>query len=106
MSTVLYDDDFAQLTAPQIIDAFAGDPRLKRLPASQVIGKGICEVAAASEATKSRSAARKLINSGGLYLNKSRVQHESVTVTQQDLIDGKLCLLRTGKAQYTVLVVE
>jgi tyrosyl-tRNA synthetase len=47
---------------------------------------------------------KRLINSGGMYINKQRVQSSTHTVGESDLIGaGSICILRTGKKNYHLI---
>ena len=55
----------------------------------------------------SKGDARRLIESGGIYLNNARVNDAAQAVSLADSIEGKLLLLRRGKKSYhLVRVVE
>jgi tyrosyl-tRNA synthetase len=45
----------------------------------------------------SKSAARRIVNEGGAYLNNKRVESEDFTPSKSDLLQGKYLLLRKGK---------
>jgi tyrosyl-tRNA synthetase len=48
----------------------------------------------------SKGDARRLIGSGGIYLNNVRVNDVAQAVSLADSIEGKLVLLRRGKKNY------
>ncbi|KAJ3269053.1 tyrosyl-tRNA synthetase [Borealophlyctis nickersoniae] len=100
---VLFDGDLTDLSSTDIIHAFEGDNRLVTLPRDKVIGQDVTAVAAASGASKSFSQAKKLVLSGGLYLNKSKIPVGGHVVSETDLIGGSVCLIRTGKSNYKVV---
>nr|KAJ3419699.1 tyrosyl-tRNA synthetase [Polyrhizophydium stewartii] len=105
-SAVLYDDALDQTTAEEILAAFENDPRLRKIARAECLGRNVCEFVTAVEATKSKSAARKLVASGGLYLNKRRVSSDAHAMAESDLIGGSVCLVRTGKSNYVVVHVQ
>lgn len=43
--------------------------------------------------------------SGGLYLNNERVSDFRQKVAEQDLLDGLVCVLRTGKSNYWLVEI-
>lgn len=53
---------------------------------------------------RATAAARKLRDAGGVYLNKSKVT-DNYLLSEKDLIEGSVCLLRTGKGNYRVVHV-
>lgn len=49
--------------------------------------------------------AKKLLSSGGLYLNNERVS-EDRTFAESDLVDQRVAILRTGKDNHIILALE
>ncbi|KAI8852024.1 tyrosine-tRNA ligase [Chytridium lagenaria] len=103
MSRVLFDSDLDSLTAAEIFDAFAGDERIVELSYDTAIGSTIPDLVHASRATPSKSSARKLLASGGIYLNNKQLSQDTPTLQKDQLKDNCLCLLRVGKNQYRII---
>jgi tyrosyl-tRNA synthetase len=55
------------------------------------------ELLVATGVVDSKSAARRIVNEGGAYLNNKRVENEDFTPSKSDLLQGKYLLLRKGK---------
>jgi len=55
------------------------------------------ELLVATGVVDSKSAARRIVNEGGAYLNNKRVESEDFTPSKSDLLQGKYLLLRKGK---------
>ena len=104
---VLFGQDLSAVRADDIISAFQNDPRLIDFPASLkakghdlkllefIVECGICQ---------SKGQVKKLIGNGGLYLNGKRVSDMGQSVNIDcDSIDGKLIIIRTGKANYHLI---
>ncbi len=53
----------------------------------------------------SGSAARRLIEQGGAYINNSRVESFDYMVTANDIQDAEI-LLRAGKKRFHIIVIE
>jgi len=53
--------------------------------------------------SKGRSAARRLINGGGMYLNNKRVTDADYVITRESLASAHIAVLRTGKRNYHLL---
>jgi tyrosyl-tRNA synthetase len=53
--------------------------------------------------THSIAASRTLIGSRGLYLNNRPVQDTQQKITQADLLDAKIAILRAGKDKTLIL---
>ncbi|KAL6140354.1 hypothetical protein ACLB2K_058654 [Fragaria x ananassa] len=66
-------------------------------PYHQVLDLSVVDLSVSSGLFDSKSAARRLLKQGGLYLNNSRVDSESKRIEPQDVVDGKLLLLSAGK---------
>jgi tyrosyl-tRNA synthetase len=65
-------------------------------------GSSIADLVVHAGLAPSKGAARKDLESGGIYLNNARVDHTR-SVTTNDLLFGKYLLLRKGKRSYVVL---
>ncbi|KAJ3156888.1 tyrosyl-tRNA synthetase [Geranomyces michiganensis] len=105
MSGVSFDWSLTDTRGSDILAAFAGDERLVSLSRHDVIGKDVVQLALACGAVKSKSAGRKLLASGGLYLNNVKIPPDGRTVSDVDLIDGVACVVRTGKSQQRVVSI-
>jgi tyrosyl-tRNA synthetase len=69
-----------------------------------VVGKSAVEVAALSGLCKSKGEARRLADSGGLYVNNERVGASDL-VAENHVIDGQLLVLRSGRKTYCVVKI-
>jgi tyrosyl-tRNA synthetase len=49
---------------------------------------------------------RKMVQGGGVSLNKEKLQAFDRVVTADDLIDGKYLLVQKGKKNYFLLTVK
>ncbi|KAI9093782.1 tyrosine-tRNA ligase [Phlyctochytrium arcticum] len=103
MSETLFDSDILAMNAGEILEAFKGDPRLVSVPAEEFVGQSIVHAAVNAKAVKSQTAAKKLIVAGGMYLNNVKVTQADRVLSRDDLLDGVVCLLRTGKQNQTVV---
>ncbi|KAI8060724.1 tyrosine-tRNA ligase [Gongronella butleri] len=104
---VLFGEDLATVSGQDIVDAFKDDAhRFTALHRDDVIGKGIDQLAADIQATKSKSEAQKRIKAGGFYLNNARVTDPRQKLSDADIMDGLVCLLRIGKSSYHVVHVH
>jgi len=68
-------------------------------------GIGIVDFLVATEATKSKKEARRLIEQGGCYINNKRVGLDK-RVTTDDLASESIIVLRTGKKNYRLVRFE
>ena len=53
--------------------------------------------------SKGKSAARRLIDGGGLYLNNKRITDTDYVITRESLASAHIAVLRTGKRNYHLL---
>ncbi|KAI8866271.1 hypothetical protein GQ42DRAFT_165620 [Ramicandelaber brevisporus] len=87
-------------TAEEIVQCFKDDPRLVSVPREQVVGKRVVDASVLAGACKSKSAAGRLVSSGGLYVRNARVASVEQLVQEADLIDNAVLVMRTGKSSY------
>jgi tyrosyl-tRNA synthetase len=107
-SRVLFGGDLEGLSADDIEDIFADVPS-NEVPKRKLEGDGLSlvEVMDDVDLSRSRGAARRLLKSGGVYVNNVRVQDTQRTLTLGDAIEGRFIVLRRGKKTYHLIrVVE
>ena len=95
---------FEKLTASDLEAAFSEAPT-KYMPKGDIIGKSLISLAMNVQACRSKGEGRRMVKSGGMYLNQLRVTSPDVVVSENDLVDGQLLLLRIGKKKYTLVKV-
>lgn len=66
-------------------------------------GIAIQDLIVLAEAAQSKSAGRKLIENGGVYINHVKISDIHKKITESDFLDGKALLLRTGKKNYFLI---
>ena len=76
-----------------------------QLDIATVVGGTLINVAAEAGLCKSRGEVRRLIQDGGLYLNNRRVVGIDACVSETDVIDGAMLVLRSGKKRYHIVRV-
>lgn len=103
-SAVLFGEAMDGLRAEELLEVFAHVPSVE-LPRSEVADVPLVQVAAVAGLCKSRGEARRLIQNGGCYLNNRRVDAVDAVVQGQDLIDGALLVLRSGRKRYQLVKV-
>jgi tyrosyl-tRNA synthetase len=103
-SDVLFGGPVAGMRADDALDVFAHVPSCEMPPAG-VVGRAVVEVAAGAGLCASRGAARRLVQSGGLYVGDRRVASVEETVRSSDLLEGRILVLRSGKKTFHVVKV-
>jgi tyrosyl-tRNA synthetase len=103
-SSVLFGEDIATLPADDVLAVFEDVPSAE-LAASALDGEGIGMVDLVSHAglAASRSDARRLVQSGGVYVNNRRMSDPYGRVTRTQAIEGRLLVIRKGQKQNVLL---
>ncbi len=103
-SAVLFGEDITTLTADEVLSVFDDVPSTDL--ACEVFagdGIGLVDLVARVQLAPSKSEARRLVQSGGVYLNNRRVADVQARVTGAQAIDGRLLVLRKGQKQNHVV---
>jgi tyrosyl-tRNA synthetase len=105
-STVLFGEDIATLDADDVLAVF------EDVPSTEVVlgefggdGVGIVDLVARIRLAASKGEARRLVQSGGVYVNNRRVSDVQLRLTAADAIGGRLFVLRKGQKQNHVVKI-
>ena len=94
-----------KLDEQTFLDVFEGVPTFTI--DKDVLGQPIIEVFTTAAAIfPSKAECRKMIQGGGVSLNKEKVSDQNRPVTAGDLIDGKYLLAQRGKKNYFLITVK
>lgn len=104
-SAVLFGESMEGLRADDLAEIFA-DVASTELPRTAVDGAAVLDVVTAAGVCKSKGEARRLIESGGLYINNCRVGGLAATVRPSDIVDGRIVVLRSGKRSFHLVKVS
>jgi len=108
-SSVLFGEDIATLSADQVLAVF-GDVPSSSLPSAAFDGAGMSLVDLLADPgvklLPSKSEARRLVQSGGVYVNNRRASDPQMRLTRDQAIDGKLFVLRKGQKQNHVVRLQ
>lgn len=88
------------------IEGIAEDVPSCSLAYDQVLNLSLVDLSVSAGLFESKSAARRLLKQGGLYLNNSRVDSEGKKVEEDDIVDGKVLLLSAGKKNKVVVRIS
>ncbi|EMS24167.1 tyrosyl-trna synthetase [Rhodotorula toruloides NP11] len=118
-TSVFYGSDLASLITPEIIQALDGAATssastaaipslLARLPKEEFLGQALEKLAIASGLMASKTQARKAIEAGTIQLNGARIPPKSYqrTISDADLLDGRLVVIKAGKTAHKVVLLE
>jgi tyrosyl-tRNA synthetase len=99
-SAVLFGEDIATLPADDVLAVFEDVPSTE-LPGETFDGEGIgvVDLIARVQLAPSKGEARRLVQSGGVYVNNRRVSDPQTRITRGDAIEGRLLVLRKGQKQ-------
>ncbi|HEX3704882.1 MAG TPA: tyrosine--tRNA ligase [Vicinamibacterales bacterium] len=99
-SALLFGEDIATLDVEDVLAVFDEVPSTE-LPADALTdgGIGIVDLIARVQLAPSKSEARRLVQSGGMYVNNRRVADPQARVTRAQAIGGTLFVLRKGQKQ-------
>ncbi|KAL6010571.1 hypothetical protein ACLOJK_001005 [Asimina triloba] len=75
-------------------------------PYDQVLNASLVDMSVSAGLLDSKSAVRRMLNEGGLYLNKKGVESEDKTIEAGDFVDGKVLLLSAGKKNKLVVRMQ
>ncbi|KAJ3516848.1 hypothetical protein NLJ89_g864 [Agrocybe chaxingu] len=103
---LLFGSDYTTFKAKDILSAFDQDPRLVKVPRHEILDTSAGKLAAKHGLVASNSVSRSLISSRGLYLNNQPVEDVQYKILQEELLDGKIAILRAGKDKLLVLAAS
>jgi len=99
-AAALFGQGLEELTEAEIREVFASAPS-GVVPSCRLGGMTVSDLLAEVGACKSKSAARRLAEQGGAYLNGERISDPNRIVTSDDLLSGgRYIVLRTGKRNH------
>ncbi|KIY73071.1 tyrosyl-tRNA synthetase [Cylindrobasidium torrendii FP15055 ss-10] len=95
-----------KLDSGALLKAFESDPRLRRCSSEEIFSVPLGKLAAKHGLVTSNAAARNLIHAKGLYFNDIVVPDSQYVTKEQDLVGGRVLVLRAGKDKMIVLALE
>jgi len=100
----LFGGDVSGKSADELETIFK-DVKSATLAKADIVGKNVFAVAAAAGMFKSNGEARRMAQQGGLSLNGAKADDKRV-FAEDDLVDGRVAVLRSGKKNYFLVKVE
>jgi tyrosyl-tRNA synthetase len=99
-SELLFGEDITQLSADDVLSVFADVPATE-VTAAQFGGQGLTlvDLIAMVKLVQSKSEARRLVQSGGVYLNNRKMADVQARVVAASAIGGRVFVLRKGSRQ-------
>ncbi|MFO7869851.1 MAG: tyrosine--tRNA ligase [Kiritimatiellia bacterium] len=104
-SSLIFGEAMDGLHADELLAVFSDAPSVA-IDSAEVDSMPIVDLSVRCGLCESRSEARRLIKSGGLYMNNNRVTSAEEKVSYGRIIDGRLLVLRSGKKNYRLVKVQ
>jgi tyrosyl-tRNA synthetase len=99
-SALLFGEDITTLGVEELLAVFEDVPSTE-IPSIDLAGDGvgIVDLIARVQLASSKGEARRLVQSGGVYVNNRRVSDVRTRIRQDQAIGGRLFVLRKGQKQ-------
>lgn len=101
-------ESLTKLDEQTLLDVFNGVPRFE-VERALFQGEGVKAIDLLTDNAKcfaSKGEMRKLIQGGGVSINKEKLSDANQTLTEADLLDGKYLLAQQGKKKYFLIIVK
>jgi tyrosyl-tRNA synthetase len=95
-------EELRKLDEKTFLAVFSGVPTFD-LPADQLPSNVVDLLAVKTQIFPSKGEARKMVQGGGVSINKDKVTDPSREITSDDIIDGKYILAQKGKKNYFII---
>lgn len=102
-SQAMFGGSLAGLDDATLEDIFSEMPSSQLPRAALSAGRPLVEVLVECGVFKSKGEARRLVQSGGLYLNNERVNADDAKLGESSLAGASIAVVRTGKKSYHLL---
>jgi tyrosyl-tRNA synthetase len=97
----------SQLDEQTLLDIFDGVPQSRVAVSDLESGLNIVDLLTdKTNIFPSRGQARDLINGGGVSINKEKVEHTEILISNVQLIGGKYLIAQRGKKNYHLIIAE
>ncbi len=99
-------DNLARLDEATLLSVFDGVPHFEVSKDQACGAKAVDLFAEATPCFASKGEMRKLVQGGGVSLNKEKLEAFDRIITADDLLDGKYLLVQRGKKNYFLITVK
>lgn len=99
-------ESLLKLDEKTLLAVFSGVPHFEVTRAEAVGAKAVDLFAEKTQCFASKGEMRKLVQGGGVSLNKEKLSAFDKTITEEDLLDGKYLLVQRGKKNYYLITVK
>lgn len=90
----------------EVLDVFEGIPQYKIAKSTLEGGLNIVDLLTEASVFPSKGEARKMIQGGGVSLNKEKAQDAEQLIVSKDLINYRYLLFQKGKKNYFLIIAE
>lgn len=90
----------------QVLEALSKDMPSHLLKLSEILNVKLIDLIAQVGLQPSKGEARRLLRNGGVYLNNEQIMDENITISPDNLIEGRLFLLAVGKKNKVIIRVK
>ena len=109
-SEILFGNDtiglLQQLTETQLLEVLEGVPTSEYSRNDLEQGKDVVSFLAEAKIFPSKGEARKMVQGGGVSINKVKVDSTDMSISSDRLLHDKYLLVQRGKTKYHLVVVE
>jgi tyrosyl-tRNA synthetase len=98
-SLLLFGEDIAAFAVDDVLAVFDDVPSTEIAASEFEAGMTLVDLVARVKLTPSRSEARRLVQSGGVYVNNRRMSDEQARLTREQAVGGRLFVVRKGQKQ-------
>ncbi|HMO60552.1 MAG TPA: tyrosine--tRNA ligase [Ferruginibacter sp.] len=109
-SEILFNNDtaeiLAQLNEDQLLQVLDGVPTVNIAKSVLEAGADIVSLLADTKIMPSKGEARKMVQNGGISINKVKVEGIETSITASQLLNNRYLLVQRGKKHYHLVVVE
>ena len=104
VTQAFFGGDISKLSADEMEDVLDGSS-VTEVNRDQLSGEGMrfSELALSAGAGKSGGDVRRTIDQGGMYLNSEQITDAGRTVKTEDLVEGRLLVIRRGRKNYSLV---
>ncbi len=99
-------ESLLKLDEKTLLAVFSGVPHFEVARVEAVGAKAVDLFAEKTQCFASKGEMRKLVQGGGVSLNKEKLSAFDKIITEEDLLDGKYLLVQRGKKNYNLITVK
>jgi tyrosyl-tRNA synthetase len=105
-SKALFGEEISSLSAEELLDVFQEAPSTRLEKSQLASGISIVDLCVAAGLAPSKSEARRLVESGGVYLNNRRMSDAKQKVSSSDTLHGRFMVLRRGQKEFRLVELQ